>query len=278
DDIRNAIGTGAFFLACFSKSYAQRTDTYMNEELAVAVEELRLRRRSRAWFLPISLDGSPLPDLQLGSNETLLDGQSIRLDTSWEDGVGRLVRVIAPSSTTFGPVRDGPALQEALKSIASSGGAATLFDDFVKIERTIDLSDDTLDDLGEALLSLPVDRAVLEVLSWKKLRRLPRSVARLTTLGPALLPALDASTANYYGPGEPVDSLALASASAELLQAFAAFSLDGFDRLMARYQAGRDAKHGYPHRIHPSLLLYALGLVARAVGHRAKSDPLLDVG
>jgi hypothetical protein len=44
DTIRNAIRTGMFFIPCFSKAYLGRTKTYMNEELGLAIEELRLRR------------------------------------------------------------------------------------------------------------------------------------------------------------------------------------------------------------------------------------------
>ena len=42
-EIKQAIQQGAFFIACFSKEYYERDRTYMNEELTIAIEELRLR-------------------------------------------------------------------------------------------------------------------------------------------------------------------------------------------------------------------------------------------
>lgn len=36
--IKDAIQEGAFFIACFSKEYLQRSKTYMNEELTLAIE------------------------------------------------------------------------------------------------------------------------------------------------------------------------------------------------------------------------------------------------
>ena len=56
DSIRRAIDDGAFFLACFSEAYVTRDETYMNEELSLAIERLRLMRRDRAWFIPVLLD------------------------------------------------------------------------------------------------------------------------------------------------------------------------------------------------------------------------------
>ena len=53
DAIRKAIRDGAFFIACFSKEYNKRNDTYMNEELTIAIDELRQRPTDRIWFIPI---------------------------------------------------------------------------------------------------------------------------------------------------------------------------------------------------------------------------------
>jgi hypothetical protein len=41
DAIKTAINNGAYFLACFSKEYNDREETYMNEELLEAIEILR---------------------------------------------------------------------------------------------------------------------------------------------------------------------------------------------------------------------------------------------
>ena len=51
DAIREAISEGDFFVACFSESYEKRSKSYMNEELTLAIEELRQRPTERAWFI-----------------------------------------------------------------------------------------------------------------------------------------------------------------------------------------------------------------------------------
>ena len=43
EKIKMAIQGGVFFVACFSKEYYERDKTYMNEELTLAIEELRQR-------------------------------------------------------------------------------------------------------------------------------------------------------------------------------------------------------------------------------------------
>lgn len=78
--IREAISSGAFFAACFSKAYNDRERAYMNEELTLAIEELRLRPTNRSWFIPILLPGGTVPDRQIGSGETLRDLQWIELE------------------------------------------------------------------------------------------------------------------------------------------------------------------------------------------------------
>ena len=59
DAIREAIRNGAFFIACFSKEYNKRSQTdktYMNEELTIAIEELRQRPTDRVWFIPSQVE------------------------------------------------------------------------------------------------------------------------------------------------------------------------------------------------------------------------------
>lgn len=94
DAIRGAIQNGSAFIACFSTRYAARTKTYMNEELLLAVEELRVRPRDRAWFFPILLDNGSVPAIPIRPGETLNDLQSVSLAMDWDIGVGRLARAI----------------------------------------------------------------------------------------------------------------------------------------------------------------------------------------
>ena len=56
DAIKKAIRGGEFFLACFSKEFNERDRSYMNEELTLAIDELRQRPVSRTWFIPVLLN------------------------------------------------------------------------------------------------------------------------------------------------------------------------------------------------------------------------------
>lgn len=94
---------GGRFVACFSREYSARSKTYMNEELTVAIEELRQRPTDRGWFVPIKLSNCEIPDLDIGAGASLLDIQWLDLWSDWDIGVKRLVDVLlhgqsAPSS------------------------------------------------------------------------------------------------------------------------------------------------------------------------------------
>ena len=41
---------GAAFIACFSPEFVERSRTYMHEELAIAIGELRMRPADATWF------------------------------------------------------------------------------------------------------------------------------------------------------------------------------------------------------------------------------------
>lgn len=94
EEIKEAIKQGAFFLACFSSAYQSQQSTYMNEELLLAIEELRLRPTDRAWFIPVLLDSCEVPDRAIGGGESLRDLQWVDLSQNWATGVERLVKVL----------------------------------------------------------------------------------------------------------------------------------------------------------------------------------------
>ena len=94
--IRSAIREGAFFIACFSKEYHERDRTFMNEELTVAIQELRQRSDDRIWFIPIQLNECEIPEFDIGKGETLEVFQSTKLYENWEDGIQRILNVIQP--------------------------------------------------------------------------------------------------------------------------------------------------------------------------------------
>jgi hypothetical protein len=98
DSIRNAISSGGYFLACFSKESCERDKTYMNEELTLAIEELRMRPADKAWFIPVLLNRCEVPDRNIGAGETLQSLQFVDLYENWDDGLKRILSVIHPIS------------------------------------------------------------------------------------------------------------------------------------------------------------------------------------
>ncbi len=123
--IRDAIKQGAFFIACFSENVSARERSYMNEELTIAVDELRKRPIDRGWFLPILLSPDAVPALAIGGGTTLRDIAPVALYDDWEQGVERLVRVIRPeASARRDTVGASPAPAEAPAGVGASPAPA----------------------------------------------------------------------------------------------------------------------------------------------------------
>lgn len=101
DVIRKAIGNGSYFVACFSSAYFQKDKTYMNEELVLAIEELRLRPSDRTWFIPLRLDECKIPDRAIGAGETLSDIQFVDMYENWNKGIEKLIKTINPNEISF---------------------------------------------------------------------------------------------------------------------------------------------------------------------------------
>lgn len=96
DAIRQAIKQGAYFIACFSDEYQRREKSYMNEELLLAVDELRQYSVNRPWFIPVLLSECNIPALSIGAGQTLLDFQWVNLYSDWNSGVRKLLQVLKP--------------------------------------------------------------------------------------------------------------------------------------------------------------------------------------
>jgi len=92
--IRKAIRTGAYFVACFSTRSLARSRTYMNEELALAIDELRQMPAERAWFIPVLLSRCEVPDTPIGGGETLKDLQLISFESDWEPAITELLDAV----------------------------------------------------------------------------------------------------------------------------------------------------------------------------------------
>jgi WD40 repeat protein len=94
--IRRAITNRALvFLACFSVLSTGRSKSYQNEELLLAIEQLRQRSADEAWLIPVRFDECEIPDRDLGAGRTLRSIQRVDL---FGDGAGeaseRLVTAI----------------------------------------------------------------------------------------------------------------------------------------------------------------------------------------
>ena len=114
-EIRNAITGGSLaFIACFSENTAARVTSYQNEELVLAVEQMRLRPPGHAWLIPVRFAECATPEFELGPGRTLDSLQRIDLfDGSWELGVRRLVgavlRILHPPEASPSPGPTAPA-------------------------------------------------------------------------------------------------------------------------------------------------------------------------
>lgn len=94
DAIREAISQGSYFIACFSNAYTSKDTSYMNEELTLAIEALRLKAFGREWFIPVLLSECEVPARSIGGGETLMDFQWVDLYTDFQDGLRRLMLVL----------------------------------------------------------------------------------------------------------------------------------------------------------------------------------------
>jgi cellulose biosynthesis protein BcsQ len=92
--IKDAISEGDYFVAFFSRAYSNRTSTYMNEELLLAVEQLRRRPRARRWFIPVTLDQCDIPKYPIGAGETLEQIHHLDFSDDWSSSIAQLITAI----------------------------------------------------------------------------------------------------------------------------------------------------------------------------------------
>ena len=63
----------------------------MNEEINLAIDELRLRPIDRKWFIPLLINETNIPSYKLYD---LSDIQTVKLYEEWNAGVTRILRVL----------------------------------------------------------------------------------------------------------------------------------------------------------------------------------------
>lgn len=97
--IRRAISTDALaFLACYSQNNTSRGKSIQNEELALAVEQLRLRQPDEPWLIPVRFDDCQIPDIDIGTGRTLASIQRADLfGDRRDDETARLVAAVSGS-------------------------------------------------------------------------------------------------------------------------------------------------------------------------------------
>jgi hypothetical protein len=77
-EIRNAITSGSLaFIACFSEHTQARQTSYQNEELLLAVDQVRLRPPGTVWLIPVRFADCTPPEFDLGAGRTLSSLQRV---------------------------------------------------------------------------------------------------------------------------------------------------------------------------------------------------------
>ena len=88
--IDRAIRDSAYFVACFSSESDTRHDTYMDDELAIAVDEME--RRENGWFIPVRLDAAIAYKPTLRGH--FADVQFADLSHDWDVQIRRLISIL----------------------------------------------------------------------------------------------------------------------------------------------------------------------------------------
>lgn len=94
--IAEAIDKGDFFVACFSEEYSEKGKRYMNEEITLAIEQLRQRGDDATWFIPVLFSGE-VPPRRIDASRKLTDIHWVELnEANWDNGIQQILRVIQP--------------------------------------------------------------------------------------------------------------------------------------------------------------------------------------
>lgn len=152
-EIKNAIKDGSFvFLACFSEHTDARETSYQNEELILAVEQMRLRKPGQSWLLPLRFSECKVPSYDLGAGRDLNNLQ--RIDLFGERRETNMARLV---STIIGllnqkPTQVKPAVVSAPQPLSRTQMLKSML---LASERQIELEDlvnDTMNDVRGKLL------------------------------------------------------------------------------------------------------------------------------
>ena len=95
-EVKRAIMTDSLaFIACFSEHTGIRKTSYQNEELILAVEQMRLRPPGTQWLIPVRFADCEIPHFDLGAGRTLHSLHHVDLfGDGWEHGSIQLVATV----------------------------------------------------------------------------------------------------------------------------------------------------------------------------------------
>ena len=199
EELRKAIEKGAFFLACFSSRYLNRRSHYQNEELALAVEQLRLRGDQK-WFIPVLLERAQIStfDREVYPGRRLSDYQFISLFKNRSAALDQLSKAMSPISLAghFDQFlatmsrEEFRAAAEILMDVERSIDAASTFEKLAlpynqacvssRLARTLQSQDQIDDELGKGLRHLERFLVFGNGGAWSELgRKVANEVARI---------------------------------------------------------------------------------------------------
>ena len=113
------IESGGFFLACFSKEYASRERTYMDEELVVARAMLAQHRENRSWLIPLLLNGCTPGGVGLVADPVLGALHCVSMSPEWADGIRRILETVSPERSFGRCLNELPAQQQPVTKISA---------------------------------------------------------------------------------------------------------------------------------------------------------------
>jgi hypothetical protein len=127
--IRDAITQNSLaFIACFSRQSVARMASYQNEELTLAIEEMRKRSPGVPWLIPVRLNDCDIPDRDIGGGRTLSSIHRADLfgpgaKASADKLVAVVLKILRRDSIAPGAVGP-PAPPTSTKSTTTKGSAA----------------------------------------------------------------------------------------------------------------------------------------------------------
>jgi hypothetical protein len=73
----------------------------MNEELTLAIDELRARPSDKTWFIPILINETRIPPRRISAVEDLSALQATMLYEDWDSGINQILWVLRYNDPTL---------------------------------------------------------------------------------------------------------------------------------------------------------------------------------